>query len=250
MLLVDTYGIEGLYDYIEERTGIALKKSKVMVQNNIVALCIKNKIPSFNDMLIEIENNEVLFRSLIDVVTVNETYFFREKGQIENAIKRYKNNKDSISILSVPCSSGEEAYSIAIIALESGITNFNIVGVDISTTVINKAKNASYGRRSVGLIPQEILKRYFIVDSHQFIVKKEVTKHVEFVESNVFEETFLHIGRFDLIFSRNMFIYFKDEKKVEAYKRLEKLKKDNSSSIFLGHADISSKLGDYIRSQN
>lgn len=72
-------------------------------------------------------------------------------------------------------------------------------------------------------------------------------QYIQFKECNLFESEISMLERYDIIFSRNMFIYFKDSTKIEAYKRLESLKKNTNSNIYLGHADISSQLENYIR---
>lgn len=246
---VDIQGIETLYAYIEKRSGISLQKSKILVQNHIIALCQKYNIPSFEVLLEKVEHDFTLWKELIDASTIHETYFCREKEQLKEALQMYK-HREPLSILSAPSSSGEEAYSIAILALELGIKNFKIVGIDISETIIQKAKKSSYSKKSVHLLNEELLEKYFIKEHDKYFVKDMLIKYVDFIQYNLFEDEIYKIGKFDLIFSRNMFIYFNDTKKIEAYKRLEKLKKDNHSSIYLGHADTSSKLSKYIRSQS
>ncbi len=248
-VIVNTQEIEVLYSYIEQYSGISLKKSKVLVQNHIVTLCERENISSFRELLTKIKDDKTLFKNLIDTITINETYFFREKEQIKEALKNYK-KQEPFSILSIPCSLGEEAFSIAILALEMGIKKFKVVGIDISTNIIQKANISSYNQRSINFLPTALLHKYFINSNDTYIVKNELKKYVKFLQCNLFEEKINKIGKFDIIFSRNMFIYFKDDKKIEAYKRLENLKKDVHSSIYLGHADISSKLFDYIRNQN
>ena len=248
-ITVDTCGVESLYDYIEQHSGISLQKSKVLVKNNIVALCKENNISSFGELLVKIKNNEILYQALIDSVTVHETYFFREKEQLERALKKYR-DKEPLCILSLPCSSGEEVYSIVIIALEMGIKDFKVIGVDISNTIIQKATKSFYTKRDIDFLPEVLLKKYFLKEKDGYRVKNELKSYVKFFKHNLFEDTICHIGKFDIIFSRNMFIYFNDEKKIKAYKRLEYLKKEINSSISLGHADASSRLSEYIRSQN
>ncbi len=247
-IAVNTDGIEALYDFIEKNAGISLQKSKVLVKNHIIALCERYNISSFLSLLEEVKNNKTLFTELVDAVTIHETYFFREKEQIVEALKQHKNNSP-LSILSAPSSSGEEAYSIAILALEMGIKNFHVSGIDISRAIIEKANSSLYSQRSVDFLSQELLEKYFIKTHDRYSVKESLKEYATFKQINLFEDDIYQLGKFDIIFSRNMFIYFQDEKKVEAYKRLESLKKDENSSIYLGHADISSKLSQYIRSK-
>ncbi len=247
-IVVNTDGIEALYDFIEKNAGISLQKSKVLVKNHIIALCERYKISSFLTLLEEVKKDKELFTELVDAVTIHETYFFREKEQIIEVLEQYRNNS-SLSILSAPSSSGEEAYSIAILALKMGIKDFHVTGIDISGAIIERANSSLYSQRSVTLLNVEILEKYFIKIDDKYSIKESLKEYVTFKQMNLFDDNIYQLGKFDLIFSRNMFIYFQDEKKIEAYKRLESLKKDKNSSIHLGHADISSKLSQYIRSK-
>ena len=244
-IIVDTHGIEALYDFIEKNAGISLQKSKVLVKNHIVALCERHSITSFATLLEAVKNSSSLFTELIDAVAIHETYFFREKEQIVEALKQHKNNPH-LSILSAPSSSGEEAYSIVILALEMGINNFHVTGIDISSTIIEKANRSLYSQRSVNLLDKNILEKYFLKVNNSYNIKENIKQYVDFKQMNLFEKDIYKLGKFDLIFSRNMFIYFQDDKKIEAYQQLEALKKDSSASIYLGHADISSRLSQYI----
>ena len=246
--VVNQDGLELLYDYIEKNAGISLQKSKVLVKSHIIMLCEKLEIDSFVKLLDKVKGDSALFAKLVETVTVHETYFFREKKQLIEALKKYKEYK-SLTILSAPSSSGEEAYSIAILALEMGIKNFHITGIDISSSIIEKAKHSTYTQRSVNFLDADLIEKYFIKQDEKYIVKEHLKRYITFKQLNLFEEKLYELGKYDIIFSRNMFIYFKDEKKIEAYKRLESLKKDVDASIYLGHADISSKLSKYIRSQ-
>lgn len=247
-IAVNTDALEPLYKYIENRSGIALQKSKVLVQNNIISFCKNKNIISLQILLEKLQGNGALWREFINLITVNETYFFREKSQIREALKKHKIMKSRLDILCAPSSTGEEIYTVVILALESGITNFQVTGIDISSKAIEKAEYGVYNERSVHKIPQNLLNTYFNELDTNYKLKDEIKKYTELIECNLFEDKIYQLGRFDIIFSRNMFIYFKDDKKIEAYKRLEALKKDTNSSVCLGHADVSSKLSDYMRS--
>ena len=246
---VKTDGIEALYDFIEKNAGISLQKSKVLVKNHIITLCEEHHIESFYKLLEEVKRDKLLFTTLVESVTVHETYFFREKGQLVEALKKYREN-DQLAILSAPSSSGEEAYSIAILALEMGLKNFHITGIDISNAIVQKAKCSIYSKRSVGFLNEELLEKYFIKENDSYRVKEHVKEYVTFKQANLFDTSSRELGKFDIIFSLNMFIYFQDDKKIEAYKQLESLKKNTNASIYLGHADVSNKLSEYIRSKN
>jgi len=247
---INTKHIKSLYSFIEKRTGILLDTNKQIIQHKILSFCLENNISSFSILLDKLKNNKVLFEKFISIITINETYFFREKEQIIDALNSYKKiPKKELRILSLPSSSGDEVYTIVFLALYMNITNFHVVGVDIDEDVIQKAKSGIYQQRALHKIDREILVKYFDVKGDMYRIKKSVKNFTSFYQYNLFEDELFELGTFDIIFSRNMFIYFDDEKKIEAYKQLEKLKKSDDSQIYLGHADISSKLDQYIRSQ-
>ncbi|MDF1882445.1 protein-glutamate O-methyltransferase CheR [Sulfurimonas sp. SAG-AH-194-C21] len=247
-LNVDTKGIENLFAYIENRSGISLEKTKVLIQNKITTFCRNKNISSFQKLLDSFTHDNDLWVEFVNLITINETYFFREKGQILEALKKHTKTTDTLSILCAPSSTGEEIYSVVILALEMGITNFKVIGIDISIEAITKAKNGLYTQRSVHKIPPNTLEKYFTAQDEKYKIKDTLKRHTQFTVCNLFEDELYKLGKFDFILSRNMFIYFKDEKKLEAYQRLSRLKKELSSTIYLGHADVSSKLSEYIKS--
>ncbi|MEN4046314.1 CheR family methyltransferase [Sulfurimonas sp. NWX367] len=236
-----------LYIYIEKQSGIILDENKPLIEQKIVDYCKNNNITSFSKLLEHIQESTFNFEEFITLITINETYFFREHIQIQEALENYKNTHKKLHILSLPSSTGEEVYSIVITALEMNISNFTVVGVDIDKNVIQKAKEGIYNERSLHRVKQDIIEKYFTKKNNSFYVKEDVKKFVEFHIANIFETNLTKLGKFDIIFSRNMFIYFNDEKKIQAYKHLQQLKKENTTKIYLGHADVSSQLEHYIR---
>ena len=217
------------------------------MQNNIISFCKNKNINSFEELLNKLQTKTTLWIEFINIITINETYFFREKNQIIKALIKHNKTTSPLNILCAPSSTGEEVYSIVILIIEMKITNFKVTGIDISTEAIKKAKIGIYNERSVHKISPNILNKYFHISNNKYKVKDLLKKYTNFIECNLFEDKIYHIGKFDLIFSRNMFIYFKDEIKIKAYKRISALKKDTYSNIYLGHADVSSKLQNYIR---
>ncbi|QOP43397.1 hypothetical protein FJR45_05290 [Sulfurimonas sediminis] len=247
---VDTHDSMELYSYIETKSGIELDINKPIIKQKIIDYCKKHNIKSFATLLNKIKIDEFFFKRFVTLITINETYFFREAEQIKNALYVYKKqNSSCLDILCLPSSTGEEVYSTIIIALEMHLNNFRVVGVDIDQVVIQKAREGIYNERSVHRIEEDILEKYFTIKNNNYNIKESIKKYAIFTQCNLFEESLSTIGKFDIIFSRNMFIYFNDAKKILAYKQLEKLKKYNDTKIYLGHADISSSLDNYIRRQ-
>jgi len=155
-------------------------------------------------------------------MTVNETYFFREDYQFDCLVNSIlpdivsrKKEGSVIRIWSVPSSSGEEPYSIAIYLLEfwPGINHWDveILSSDIDTKIIAQARRGHYSPRSVHRLPQWLLSKYFTVSSDGYQLNAELRETVEFTRVNITNQEEVRGYRgFDVIFCRNLLIYFDD----------------------------------------
>ena len=224
-----------ILDYFKELTGITLHIKPSVAHNKIQIFCDKVGIKK-DDLLNVLHSNPSIRQKFIDYLTTNETFFFREFHQIKEMISLIDKTKH-IDILSLPSSSGEEAYSIAIALLEENFTNFKIVGIDINNEMIFKAKKGIYTKNKLRNFPPHLISKYFSVDN-KYILNNQPKSFVTFKQLNLFDNAIYSIGKFDFIFCRNLFIYFDKETKNKAKNILEKLKKDNNSKIFFGHADL------------
>ena len=225
-----------ILDYFKELTGITLHIKPSVAHNKIQIFCDKVGIKKEN-LLNTLKSNSIIRQKFVDYLTTNETFFFREFHQIKDMISQIDKNKH-IDILSLPSSSGEEAYSIAIALIEENFTNFKIVGVDINNEMIQKAKKGIYTKNKLRNIPSTLISKYFTTQNDKYILDSYIKSFVTFKQLNLFDNAIYSIGKFDFIFCRNLFIYFDKETKNKAKNILEKLKKDKNSKIFFGHADL------------
>ena len=236
----DFTSVEGLISYFKDKTGIDFFSKKEIIKNKLIIFCKKRDIYSFDELMSAIKQDFSLEQEAIDYLTVNETYFFRETPQIEDMIQKAKKLGFKVEILCAPSSSGDEPYTIAIMMLEAGFkpTDFHIIGIDISETIINKAKIAIYGERNLHRVSEELKQKYFYKSDKQYILKDSVKQRVSFRCVNIFDETLKNLRKFDFIFSRNMMIYFDQETKIKAKNILQSLLKRPEESIYFGHADM------------
>jgi chemotaxis protein methyltransferase CheR len=159
-------------------------------------------------------------------ITNNETYFFREKSQLDlfsNLLKeikteRQKRNEQKLMVLSVASSSGEEAYSLNIIVQESGHFVWNwdirITGIDINRLALEKAREASYTKNSFrGLNgDSHLVGKYFSAEGERYALRRSLTKNVDFRHGNILDEgSYEGLEPMDVIFCRNVLIYMSDE---------------------------------------
>jgi len=224
---------KNIANYFKELTGVEFYNIEIL-KNKITIFCKHQDIKTENLLnILKIDSN--IKQQFINYLTTNETYFYREFSQIEKFLESAK-NKQNIRILSAPCASGEEPYSIAISLLEIGKTDFEIVGIDINSEVLEIAKNGVYNQRRISKLPENLVKKYFIIQNDKYILSSKVKSFVTFKHFNIFDSNIYSLGKFDYIFSRNMLIYFDKNTKQKAINILENLKKENGE-IFFGHAD-------------
>ena len=227
--------------YFEKETGITFEKQKNILKNKLILFCKTHKIYSFRELLNLLKQDDAIKQELINLLTTNETYFYREFSQIEELVKNVqkRENKTPIRILCAPCATGEESYSIAIALLEADVgVKFSIIGIDINSEALQKARQASYTQRHMGNLDKALVQKYFSFQNGKYKLQKKVKNHVIFEKKNIFEKEFIALGKFDYVFSRNMLIYFDKETKFKAKSILESMQIDPKVGVFFGHADL------------
>jgi chemotaxis protein methyltransferase CheR len=194
--------------------------------------------------------------ALINAFTINETYFYREEHQfaalsreILPALVRERRPGDLVRIWSLPCSTGEEAYSIAIWLLENwplvDAYNIEIVGSDIDTHALDLARAGHYGVRALARLPEPVANAYFEPrkgDRRKII--DDLRESVRFTPANIVDRGSLAgLGQFDVILCRNLLIYFDDASRQLAAKNLyESLAP--GGFLCLGHSESMARISD------
>ena len=205
--------------------------------------------------LLSMGDNADEIRELINSLTTNETYFYRNEPQLDSfvnevlplMVKEKEANQDyTINIWSAGCSSGDEPYTLAIM-LKENLPDFprwriNIVATDIDTQILDKAQLALYDQRAVKDVPPRILKQYFHSVGNRFQVIPEIKEMVSFEQLNLLDRRAMRQKKnFDFTFCRNVLIYFNEE----ARKRVVSSFYDSlkpGGFIFLGHSESVGKL--------
>jgi chemotaxis protein methyltransferase CheR len=190
----------------------------------------------------------------INAVTVNETYFYREDYQLrcltrdllENCLAA-KQPGQTLRIWSMPCATGEEPYSIAIWLLENwgkvDEYEVEIIGSDIDTGVLEAARAGIYGKRALMRLEDGLIKKYFELEHpERWRVIEALRDSVSFMPANAVEpEGMRRFGRFDVIFCRNLLIYFDDvSRRIAAENLYEALLP--GGYLCLGHAESMSRI--------
>ncbi len=186
---------------------------------------------------------------IMDILTTNETYFFREAFQLkaftdeimpELIAEKEKKGERTLRIWSAGCSSGEEPYTIAMLLLELGCCRgwrVEIVGTDISHRVLQLARRAIYGKSSFRATEETYIRKYFREEDGNYKVVDAVKELVTISHLNLFDQNRLALlGRMDVIFCRNVIIYFDQTAKnkvVEIFYRMIR----EGGFLLLGHSE-------------
>lgn len=244
-------------DYFYRKTGIYFDEAK----RYYVDKRLENRISDtgshgFQDYFsrLRFQDEAAELQRLINSLTVNETYFYREEyqfrclvdGLLQEVMER-KAFRDRIRIWSMPCSSGEEPYSIAIYLLENWrqITQWDVelLASDIDSDAIDRARNGIYHERSLRQLPGAIVYRYFKrLPDNQYQVADDLQASVAFSRANILDmgDSALHWG-FDVVFCRNLLIYFDDlSRRLAAEALFDAL--NPGGFICLGHSESMSRI--------
>ncbi len=244
-----------LSTFIYNDLGIKMPDvKKVMLQSRLQKRLSELKMASFKDYIDFVfsrEGQEQEIIKMIDVVTTNKTDFFREPTHfdflIETALPQLLDANPKLSpvrIWSAGCSSGEEPYTLTIVLKEFALKNqgfdFEIMATDLSTKILDKAVTAVYGEDRVIGIPLDLKRKYFLKskDSASKTVRviPELRAKVSFRRLN-FMDTQYHVDKeFDIVFCRNVLIYFDRETQQQVINKLCSKLKPNGF-FFLGHSE-------------
>lgn len=194
---------------VYQESGIVLNEKKYTL---LVARLAKRmritRTSSVSDYIRLISRNQDEFSEFIDATTTNHTYFFRENKHCEYLINKLDKTKP-LKIWSAASSSGEEAFSLAVQLLANSFA-FTIYASDVSDTMLKLGKRAIYPKDRVKNVPLSLLHTYFQNGKGRWQdhvkVKPEVQKHVDFGKYNLLSGT--PVDTFDIIFCRNVMIYF------------------------------------------
>lgn len=236
----DFESVQNSLNYIKELTGISFEKQQAIFQSKLKSFCQQRDIHSFDECVGKAARDTLLRQELVNYVTTNETYFYREFEQIKTLVASVCNRADKVDILCMPCSTGEEPYTIVIALLEAGVpsTRFNLLGADIDTAALQRAKEGVYNARDISKMPPDLVDKYFLKKVDKFHLNTLVKSCVDFNVCNLFGPGVKKVGQFDYVLSRNMLIYFDMDTKLKASKILDGLLKPTSEPVYYGHADL------------
>jgi chemotaxis protein methyltransferase CheR len=209
---------EWIARFLYEKTGITLNEGKqALVMGRLEKRLRARNLNNYTDYfsLLGKIGNEAETTVAIDLLTTNETYFFREPKHFDflrAVVFPLFEKQNKIRIWSAASSSGEEAYTLAMNLEEYFQGNsWEVVGTDISTQVLEKARRGLYPISGVDKIPSNLLRKYCLKGKDEFedffLIDSNLRKNVQFMQANLIE-ALPKIGLFEVIFLRNVMIYF------------------------------------------
>jgi chemotaxis protein methyltransferase CheR len=244
-------------EFFYRKTGIHFEDSKrYFVDKRLIERIEATGAEDFRSYFIALrfESSGAELQHLVNAMTVNETYFFREAYQFDcmvggllDEVARRKRPGGRIRIWSVPSSTGEEPYSIAIYLLERWALiddyEVEILSSDIDTEVLAQAERGVYSPRSVSQLPRPVLEKYFArTAGGDWAISRDLVSAVEFSRINLTDAAQTRRFRdIDLIFCRNLLIYFDDlSRRVAAEAMFDAL--NPGGFVCLGHSESMSRI--------
>jgi chemotaxis protein methyltransferase CheR len=237
-------------DFLQHQAGIALAESKeYFAAARLSALAEELGLDGVESLVASLRREPAgkLAERTVDELTINETSFFRDAVCFDLLVERLMpalmtaaRPCKRLRVWSAACSTGEEPYSVAMLLRtrfpELATWNLEILGTDISRRVLKKAAEGLYSAREIGRgLPRELLERWFVAEGKHWRVCDAIRALVSFQQLNL-QKPFPALEPFDLVFLRNVLIYFDDATKREVLLRLTRLMRPGGVLV-LGSAD-------------
>ncbi|MFA6320359.1 MAG: CheR family methyltransferase [Candidatus Omnitrophota bacterium] len=255
---------EQFKDLVNSRCGLYfkdydLKDLEFALTNRIKELGLDSAHAYYNILTLS-EKKEDEFRELLNLLTVKHTYFFRNEPQFkvlkEKILPDLMSRKKTIRIWSAGCATGEEPYSIAMIIKDMLSAyegcSVEIVATDVSTKAIENAQRGIYGANSMRLVDDEHRKKYFTEEHNpslglRYAIKDAIKNMVNFAYFNLMENTYP--GDFDIIFCRNVVIYFELSTTISVMNKFaDSLKEDGY--LFIGYSESLQFISDKFKMES
>jgi chemotaxis protein methyltransferase CheR len=234
---------------LKQRSGLVLGNDKAyLLESRLLPVARKYRLASFEDLvrLIRSKGDEAVIKDVVEAMTTNESFFFRDTKpfdqfkQIVLPTMMAARTSKQIRIWSAACSSGQEPYSLAMILSEMSAQlagwKIEIVGTDLSTEILDRAKEGVYSQFEAQRgLPINLLVKYFTQAGDRWQINQKIRSMVQYREFNLLTDP-RALGRFDVVFIRNVLIYFDQPTKGKILNGISGLMPDDGF-LFLGGAE-------------
>lgn len=245
---------------VKERSGLVLTKDKAyLLESRLMPIARKRGDKGLEDLVsaMRLQRDEHLIKEVVEAMTTNESFFFRDQKPFDlfkdTVLPQMLESRATTKKLRIWCaaaSSGQEPYSLSMILKEEAakLTGWRteIVGTDISTNILAKAKAGIYSQFEVQRgLPIQLLVKYFDQGDSGWEIKQEIKSMVQYKEFNLLDDPTL-LGQFDVVFCRNVLIYFDQPTKAQILERISK-RMPKDGMLFLGGAETVLGISDKFK---
>ena len=244
---------------LKERSGLDLSADKrYLVESRLVPLARKVGLPGSGELVARLRNGDAsITADVVEAMTTNETFFFRDKIPFDHlrdtivpSLIHSRASRRTLRIWSAACSTGQEPYSIAMCLKEKAAElagwRIEIVGTDLSREVLEKSKAGIYSQFEVQRgLPIQLLVKYFTQIGEMWQLNADIRGMVQYRQLNLLQD-FSSLGKFDVIFCRNVLIYFDQETKAATFERIARVLEPDGM-LMLGAAESVVGITDVFR---
>jgi len=250
---------EYLRKFLKDQSGLDLSADKqYLIESRLLPLARKSGLPGISELVQKMRSGSSLFvNQVVEAMTTNETFFFRDKLPFDHfresimpEMLRARANRKSIRIWCAAGSTGQEPYSLAMCLKEMGAVlngfRVEILATDLSQEVIEKSRAGVYSQFEVQRgLPIQMLVKYFKQTGELWQLNADIRGMVQHRQLNLLHD-FTGLGKFDIIFCRNVLIYFDQETKVRTFDRLSRMLEPDGT-LMLGAAETVVGISDAFR---
>ena len=243
---------------LEKNSGILLGDGKeYLVTSRLRRLMEREALHSVTELMSAMDRNRSLMENVVDAMTTNETLWFRDDHPYrifrERLLPEIAAQRRPLKIWSSACSTGQEPYSLSIEIEDFKKKNpgqlmsgERILATDISPSSLQAAKDGVYQQLAIrrGMNDQHLKSYFETVDEDRWRINNQIKSRVEFRQQNL-QQSFSLLGKFDIIFCRNVLIYFSSDLKYDILKRMH-ASLNPGGYLMLGASEAMNNLGDYF----
>ena len=248
-----------LRKFLKERSGLDLSADKqYLIESRLTPLARKAGLAGIDELVQQVRNGSATLSSdVVEAMTTNETFFFRDKMPFDHLreavlpeLMQARAGRKTLRIWCAAASTGQEPYSIAMCIKEMGAAltgwRIEIIGTDLSQAVLEKSKSGLYTQFEVQRgLPIQLLVKYFKQVGEMWQLNADVRSMIQYKPLNLLQD-FGHLGKFDIIFCRNVLIYFDQTTKSSIFNRLGKMMEPDGF-LALGAAETVVGLTDVFK---
>lgn len=253
---LDSTSFHFLSQFVREKSAIVLEPGKAyLLESRLMPIVRQNGLETLPDLVSQLKRpgSRDLAQQVIDAMTTNETSFFRDihpfealKSHVLPSLLQSRAAERTLNIWSNACSSGQEVYSIAMLLREnfpqlSG-WKVRLIASDLSSSILKKAQLGIFNQTEVNRgLPMQLLLKYFTKDGLNWQIKEDIRQSIEFLPVNLVDRWPLTLPSMDIVFLRNVLIYFDPATKSSVLQNAKRLMRPDGY-LFLGGAETTMNL--------